>query len=213
MRRFAASATRPALEPAAHLTCVAATRAEIDAVARGLLAGGDPPHRGAARRSAGGRSGLRAASRRLCLCRRSRRRAQAHRRFRDQRRRLSRDPSRGAERRARPRQSEAQARRRRQPRDHPVSSSMSTSFCAFATAPRRPGSRCRSSRASCRSPISPRSESSAAPAAPRSRPGWQASSTGSTTIPTRAASSPPRSPPSNAGVCMPKACTSSISTR
>ena len=41
------------LKPAAHLTCVAATRDEIDAVIRRLLGGRRAPHRGAARRSAG----------------------------------------------------------------------------------------------------------------------------------------------------------------
>ena len=88
-----------ALEPAAHLTCVAATRDEIDAVARDyweagirhiVALRGDPP---------GGVAGLRAASRRLCLRRRSGGRAETRRRFRDQRRRLSRDPSGGAQRR------------------------------------------------------------------------------------------------------------------
>ena len=46
-----------ALEPAAHLTCVAATRAEIDAVARDYWAGRHSPYRRTARRrSAGGRA-------------------------------------------------------------------------------------------------------------------------------------------------------------
>ena len=44
------------LEPAAHLTCVAATRDEIDAVAQRVLGGRDPAHRRAARRSAGRRA-------------------------------------------------------------------------------------------------------------------------------------------------------------
>ena len=43
------------LEPAAHLTCVAATKAEIDAVARDYWAAGRSPHRGIARRSPGRR--------------------------------------------------------------------------------------------------------------------------------------------------------------
>ena len=162
-----------ALEPAAHLTCVGATRDEIDAVARRLLGGRHPPHRRPARRPARRRPALRAASRRLCLCRRSRRRAEARRRFRDQRRRLSRDPSRGAERRARSRQSEAQARCRRQPRDHPVFLRCRAVICASATARMPPASPCRSCRASCRSPISRSSETHGRPAAPRS-PAWMA---------------------------------------
>ena len=56
------------------------------------------------------------------------------RRLRDQRRRLSRGPSRGAERRRRPRQSEAQGRCRRQPRDHPVLLRHRDGSCAFAIA-------------------------------------------------------------------------------
>ena len=40
------------LKPAAHLTCVGAPRAEIELGHRGLLGGGRPPHRGAARRHA-----------------------------------------------------------------------------------------------------------------------------------------------------------------
>ena len=109
-----------ALEPAAHLTCVAASRAEIDAVAedywqagiRHIVAlRGDPP--------AGG-DRYRPHPDGYASRRRSGRRAQARRRFRDQCRRLSRNPSRGAQRPARSRQSEGQDRRRRQPRHHPV---------------------------------------------------------------------------------------------
>src|SRR5665213_1636023 len=85
-----------------------------------LLGIGHPPRRGAARRSAGGGRRLSAASRRLWLRRRSGGRPAAHRRFRDQRRGLSRDPSRGDECRSRPRQSQAQGRCRRLPGHHPV---------------------------------------------------------------------------------------------
>ena len=67
------------LTPAAHLTCVGATRAEVDAVIAAYARGRRAPHRGAARRSAGRRRrALRAASRRLPQCRRSRRRHQTH---------------------------------------------------------------------------------------------------------------------------------------
>ncbi len=41
-----------ALIPAAHLTCVGASRAEVDEVARQYLGGRSPAHRGVARRSA-----------------------------------------------------------------------------------------------------------------------------------------------------------------
>ena len=44
-----------ALQPAAHLTCVQATKAEVDAVAQDYLERGHPPYRGAARRSCGRR--------------------------------------------------------------------------------------------------------------------------------------------------------------
>ena len=54
------------LVPAAHLTCVGATREEVDDVARGYWDGWHPPHRGAARRPAA-RHGLHASSRRLPL--------------------------------------------------------------------------------------------------------------------------------------------------
>ncbi len=69
------------LTPAAHLTCVAATRADIDAVIRAYAQARRAPYRGAARRSARRhRRALRAASGRLPKCRRSRRRHQADRR-------------------------------------------------------------------------------------------------------------------------------------
>ena len=127
-----------------------------------VLAGRRAPHRRAARRSAqptvGGRNdqrrALRAASRRLRVCRRPRRRAEAGRRFRDQCRGLSRNSSRGAERQSRPRQSETPSSTPAPIGRSPNSSSMSTCFSISATAPLRPGSRCRSCRVSCQSPIS-----------------------------------------------------------
>ncbi len=54
-------ARETALVPAAHLTCVQATKAEVDEVARSLQGGGRAPHRGAARRSAGRRRHARTA--------------------------------------------------------------------------------------------------------------------------------------------------------
>ncbi len=54
------------LTPAAHLTCVAATRGEVDAVIGAYAQRRRAPYRGAARRSAGGdRRAFLAASRRL----------------------------------------------------------------------------------------------------------------------------------------------------
>ena len=73
-------------------------RAEVDEVARRYWERGAPYRRPARRRAAG--HGLRAASRRLRLRRRSGRRAEARRRFRNLGRRLSGDASGGGERRA-----------------------------------------------------------------------------------------------------------------
>ena len=109
-----------ALLPAAHLTCVAATRAEVDEVARDywdagvrqiVALRGDPPKEtGAAP----------AQSRRLRLRRRPRGRAQAHRRLRDHGRRVPRGSSRVHVGVCRPRQPEAEDRRRCVTRHHPV---------------------------------------------------------------------------------------------
>ena len=110
-----------ALTPAAHLTCVGATRDEVDAVARDywelgvrhiVALRGDPPEPG---------TKYRAASRRLSRCRRAGRRPESGRAVRHFGRRLSRNAIRIPSTRAvRSRQSEAQGRRRRRPRDHPV---------------------------------------------------------------------------------------------
>ena len=84
---------RPALHAAAHLTCVEASRDEIDEVARAyweagvrhiVALRGDPPEPG---------KPLRAASGRLCQCRRAGRGPEAGRAVRDFGRRLSRMPS------------------------------------------------------------------------------------------------------------------------
>ena len=87
--------TETTLTPAAHLTCVAATRAQVDAIAHRYWEARDSPHRGAARRRAGGRA-LRAASGGLCVRGRPGGGAEAGRRFRDFRRGLSRGASGGA---------------------------------------------------------------------------------------------------------------------
>ena len=80
------------LNAAAHLTCVEASRSEIDEVALRLLAGRHPPHRRLARRSARARQGLPApAPGRLCQCRRPGRRPEAGRAVRDLGRGLSRN--------------------------------------------------------------------------------------------------------------------------
>ena len=113
----------------------------------------------------------------------------------------------------RSRQSEAQARCRRQPGDHPV-----LLRCRSVPAlprPRRGGRDRGADRAGhpAGHQFRPDQAHGARLAAPRSRPGWQRISTGSTTTPTPAGWSPPRSPPSSAAGCMPRACTNSISTR
>ena len=119
-RRSSGSRARPHLAAAAHLTCVEASRDEIDDVAREYWAAGvrhivalrgDPPEPG---------KRLRAASRRLCQCRRAGRGAEEGRAVRNLGRRLPRMPSGFAGQARRPRQSQAQDRRRRRPRDHPI---------------------------------------------------------------------------------------------
>ena len=109
-----------ALTPAAHLTCVAATCDEIDAVIRSYCTAGvrhivalrgDPI---AARRA------LCAPSRRLPQCRRSRRRHQAYRRRRGLGLRLSGKASGQSDRRSRSRHARGQGRCRRDACDHPV---------------------------------------------------------------------------------------------
>ena len=84
-----------ALKPAAHLTCVAATKEEVDEVARDYWDAG-VRHIVALRGDPVGRPGyrLRAASGRLRQCGRSRRRPEAHRAVRGLGRRLSGEASR-----------------------------------------------------------------------------------------------------------------------
>ncbi len=104
-----------------HLTCVGATTDEIDAVARQYRQAG-VRHIGAARRSARRhRRALHALSRRLCLRRRPGGGAAPRGRFRDQRRRLPGDASRGRVAGWNDLDNlEAQARRRRDAGDHAV---------------------------------------------------------------------------------------------
>ena len=161
--RSRGSCARPTLCPAAHLTCVGASRDEIDDIARSYWDAGRAPHRRAARRSA--RAGP-------ALCARiphgyanaaelvAGLKAVAPFEISvaaypevhpDQR--LSRQRS---------RQSHAQDRRRRRPRDHPVLLLGRQSSSASATGSRRAGSISRSCRASCRCRTSPRRASSPA---------------------------------------------------
>ena len=65
-RPSSGSSRETALAAAAHLTCVEASRDEIDAIARDYWDARRAPHRRAARRSAGAGRAVRAASRRLC---------------------------------------------------------------------------------------------------------------------------------------------------
>ena len=110
-----------ALTPAAHLTCVAATRERDRRGDPQLLRRRRAPHRGAARRSdRRRRRALRAASRRLSQRRRSRRRHQAPLRRRGVGLGLSGKASGQPDGRGRSRHARGQGRCRRHPRDHPV---------------------------------------------------------------------------------------------
>ena len=154
------SSARPACTPAAHLTCVEASRDEIDEVARAyweagvrhiVALRGDPPEPGKPFAPHPGR---------LCQCRRAGRRPEAGRAVRDLGRRLSRMPSGFAEPRA-PISTISSARSTPAPTGRsPSSSSRPTASSASATRPPRPASTPRSCRASCRSPTSPRPASS-----------------------------------------------------
>ena len=107
-----------ALTPAAHLTCVAATCDEIDAVIRSYCTAG--VRHIVALRGRSGRRALCAPSRRLPQCRRSRRRHQAYRRRRGLGLRLSGKASGQSDRRSRSRHARGQGRCRRDACDHPV---------------------------------------------------------------------------------------------
>ena len=143
------------LRAAAHLTCVGATREEIDAIAR-AMGQRHPPHRGAARRSAEGcRHRIRAVSGRLRLCRRSGRRPEACRRFRDQRGGLSGKPPPGD-------QSASRLDNLKRKIDAGATRAISQYFFDSEAylrfvdrGPLLPALRCRSCRASYRSPTSP----------------------------------------------------------
>ena len=110
------------LTPAAHLTCVAATRDDVNAIVRNYHAAG-VRHIVALRGDPVGGAGERicAASRRLPECRRSRGRHQAHRaRFRDFGLGLSGEASGQPDGRGRHRHAQGQGRCRRDARHHPV---------------------------------------------------------------------------------------------
>ena len=206
-------ARETALAPAAHLTCVEASRGRDRRHRPRLLGGGHPPHRRAARRSARAGQRLRAAPGRLCQCRRAGRGAEAGRAVRDLGRRLSRMPSRFGEQGRRSRQSQAQDRRRRRPRDHPVLL-LARMLLPLPRRGRGGRDRCR---ARARHPAGlQRRPDPQVRGAVRRRPsptGWTACSRGSTICPPRASSSPPPSPPSCAASSMRAASASSISTR
>ena len=137
------------LVPAAHLTCVGATREGVDEVARQYwdagvrhivrLRGDAPPGRD-----------LPAASEGLFVCRGPRRRAEARCAVRDLRGSLSRGPSPGDITDERPRQPEAQARRRRQSGDHQLLLRHSGLPAIPGPVPGRRHHRARSCQASCR---------------------------------------------------------------
>ncbi len=119
--RSRASCARPTIKPAAHLTCVGATREEVDEVARAywdvgvrhiVALRGDPQ---------GGIGAAYAAdARRLCQFDRTGRRPARHRRFRNLGRGLSGKTSRKRQLRAGHRRAQGQDRRGRDARHHPV---------------------------------------------------------------------------------------------
>ena len=159
MRRSRASCSETSLTPAAHLTCVGATRGEVDEVARAyweagvrhiVALRGDPPAGG--ERYEPHPEGYAYAADLVAGLTRDRAD------FEISVAAYPEDASDRAFGRPRPRQPEAQARCRGDPGDHPVSSSTPTSSCASSTAAPRPGSPCRSCRGSCRSPTSPSEE-------------------------------------------------------
>ena len=143
-----------ALTPAAHLTCVGATREEVDSVARDywdagvrniVALRGDPPEAGARFAPHPGR---------LCQCGRARRRPEAGRAVRHFGRRLPRNPSGFAEPRT-PISTISSARSTPAPTARsPNSSSPRIASSASGTRPRPPGSTSRSCPASCRCPTS-----------------------------------------------------------
>ena len=173
------------LAPAAHLTCVGASRGEIDDIARAywdsgvrhiVALRGDPPEPGQpyAPHAAG-----------LCQCRRAGRGAEEGRAVRNFGRGLSRDriptaivPT-ATSTISSPRSTPAPTAR------SASSSSRPTISSASATASPRAGSISRSCRASCRCRTSPRRASSPGSAARRSPAGWTISSKGSTICPPR----------------------------
>ena len=135
---------------AAHLTCVSATREEIDAIARAYWDVGRAPHRRAARRSARAGRQIRAASGRLPQRGRTGRRPQAA--WRRSRFRSPPIPNATRNRRASPPISTiSSARSTPAPTARsPNSSSIPNASSASATRSRRPGSTSRSCPASCR---------------------------------------------------------------
>ena len=172
------------LTPAAHLTCVGATREEIDAIARSYWDVGRAPYRRAARRYARAGPALCASSGRLCQCRRAGCRAEvAWRRSKSRSRPIPRSIPIPIARRATSTICCKQDRRRRRPGDHPI-----LLLGRLLLPLPRPGRRdavrtSKSCRASCRSPTWPRRAASPASAARRSRTGWTGCSRGSTSFP------------------------------
>ena len=202
------------LRAAAHLTCVGATREEIDAIARTywdsgirhiVALRGDPPtgvgtayepYPGGYAYAADLVEGLkRVADFEISVAAYP----ESH-------------PA-GDQPASRPGQPEAQDRRRAPPARSASSSSTAKPICASSSAPRRPASPCRSCPASCRSPTSPALSSSPQAAAPAFQPGWPSCSPAWTPTPTRAIWWRRRSRWNSAASSMPKASRTSTSTR
>ena len=183
LRPCGASSTRPRSMPAAHLTCVAATRAEVDAVIAALSRRRRAPHRGAARRSdRRRRRTVRAASGRLSECRRPCRRHQAHRRLRGLGLGLSGEASRTARTvEADIDMLQAKVDAGATPRHDAVLLRERPLFPLSRPGARRAASTFRSCRASCRCRTSSRRRISPSAAAPPCRAGSPSASTASTT--------------------------------
>ena len=177
-----------------------------------LLGFRHPARGGAPGRRARGQGRYRPYEHGYRLCRRSGGGPPAHRRFRDQRRGISRNPSRGQEPRSRSRQSEAQDRRWRRPRHHSVLLRGRNLSALHRPRPRQGHQGAHRSRHPAGHEFRPGQEIRQGLRRGGAGLDGRRCSTGSTTIPIPAAWWRPRSPPSNAGFCRRTASRISIST-
>ena len=201
------------LTPAAHLTCVGATRDEIDEIARSYWDAGRAPHRRASRRHARARRSLFGPSGGICQCGRAGRRPEGRRAVRGFGRRLSRGAPGFRLRRQRSRQSAPQDRRGRGPGDYPIL----LLGRQLLPLPRQGRRAAAGDRDRARHPASvercDRPASSPASAARRFPNGWTGCSKVSTTCPPRGSWSPRPSPGNCAASFIAAGSAISISTR